>query len=196
MNVNTKFEWRQVPDFPYLEVTPFGLVRVVERLKFIEENTNAAQSRIYPCKILAQNYSEQGYLTVGHGGHRLKVHRLVAMAYLPNPESKGAVNHKDGVKDNNTVENLEWATRSENIKHSFDVLKRVPPCLGVKGKDHARSIPVEALDPITLEVKHKFESMSEAGNSGFALGKVSMAVNGKLKTHRGLVWRMQVEVNV
>lgn len=47
------------------------------------------------------------------------VHRLVAMAYLPNPDTKGDVNHKDCDKANNQVSNLEWSTRSENLRHAY-----------------------------------------------------------------------------
>jgi hypothetical protein len=51
-----------------------------------------------------------------------KVHRLVALAFLPNTEEKEQVNHIDGVKSNNSLSNLEWSTRSENMVHSRDVL--------------------------------------------------------------------------
>lgn len=59
-------------------------------------------------------------------------HRLVASHYLPNDNNLSDVNHKDGVKSNNNVNNLEWMSHSDNLKHSFDVLGRVVP----KGDKH------------------------------------------------------------
>ena len=55
-----------------------------------------------------------------------RVHRLVAQHFLPNPDNMKEVNHKDGNKDNNRVDNLEWCTRSHNVKHSFDTGLKQP----------------------------------------------------------------------
>lgn len=58
------------------------------------------------------------------------VHRIVAQAFIPNPDNKPCINHKDGNKQNNCVENLEWCTYSENHKHSYDELSRLSSNLG------------------------------------------------------------------
>lgn len=65
-----------------------------------------------------QNHN-QGYLSVGFSSKTKLVHRLVAEAFLPNPNNLEFVNHKDGNKHNNHVSNLEWCTRQHNENHAF-----------------------------------------------------------------------------
>lgn len=60
------------------------------------------------------------FLTKGGKKHYHLIHRLMAEAFIENPEGKETVNHKDGVKANNTVENLEWMTNRENVLHAMD----------------------------------------------------------------------------
>ena len=70
----------------------------------------------------------KGYLSVALYKHNIErkkyIHRLVATAFIPNPENLPEVNHKDGNKSNNIVDNLEWVTTSDNILHSYEVLNR------------------------------------------------------------------------
>ena len=74
-------------------------------------------------KLLKPAYDKYGYkrivLSADGERHTYLVHRLVAMAYIPNLENKPTVNHKNGIKDDNRADNLEWATQSEQKHHAI-----------------------------------------------------------------------------
>jgi hypothetical protein len=70
-------------------------------------------------------YCNKGYMTlairIGKSRSMVQVHRLVAMAFIPNPENKPNINHKDNNPGNNTVQNLEWCTQKENVDHAIRI---------------------------------------------------------------------------
>lgn len=82
-------------------------------------------------KILKSGTSSKGYQQINlcrNGKQKtMKIHRLVAEAYIPNSKNKPEVNHKDGDKSNNVISNLEWVTPKENMRHAYDIgLIRAP----------------------------------------------------------------------
>ncbi len=79
----------------------------------------AKTGRVLRPAIDARGY-ERVCLFKVHRDRRYKVHRLVAITFIPNPDGKEQVNHKDGNKRNNSVDNLEWMTNSENMQHSIE----------------------------------------------------------------------------
>ena len=71
-------------------------------------------------------YSQLVLLTADGQKKGVNPHRIVALTWLPNPENKPDVNHKDRNKLNNRLENLEWMTRKENVQHSYDIGRKAP----------------------------------------------------------------------
>lgn len=82
---------------------------------------NAKTQKIYKTFVNKNGY-EQICVSLGHRNRKkvFRVHRAILETFMPNPENKPEVNHKDGNKLNNHVSNLEWATESENIRHAYD----------------------------------------------------------------------------
>ena len=96
-------------------------------------------------KLSLQKYSN-GYAYYNAFNRAFLVHRLIAMAFIPNPNNYKFVNHKNGIRDDNRIENLEWCTISYNHLHAYNVLKRKPTWLGKTGADNYSSKRVAMFD--------------------------------------------------
>ena len=135
-------------------------------------------------KILKPGKNTGGYLFVnlckdGKVEHH-KIHRLVAEAFIPNPNNLKTVNHKDEVKTNNTVSNLEWMSIRDNNNYGTHN-KRVA---------EANSKQVQMFDKSTGELLATFPSTMEAERvTGIAQSHISSCCLGKLKSAGGYKWR-------
>jgi hypothetical protein len=135
-------EWKTITDFPKYEVSNMGNVRV-KRTKYI----------IKPFK------NEAGYLRISISNDTIKIkkfyiQRLVAIEFLPNLENKPTVNHKNNIRDDNRLCNLEWSTMLEQNKHKHKTNNKFGKRINIKA--------IWRLDRNTLEKIEKYESTTEA----------------------------------
>jgi len=125
-NLNMPGEiWKEVAGYEGLyEVSNLGRVRSTKRILI----DKIGRARRYRSKILSGGVSDKGYWAImlckDAAQKMTLIARLVAEAFIPNPDGKAEVNHKDGNKNDNSVSNLEWMTHQENSVHRHAVLRK------------------------------------------------------------------------
>lgn len=150
-------------------------------------------------KILKYSLNPQGYCIVNfyHDGMQkgFAIHTLVAKTFIPNNDpNRNQVNHKNGNKKDNTVTNLEWVTRLENVHHAMYVLGHTK--IGAK---NPRAKAIQGFDKKTGELKYDFPSISDAARFFVKEGKNYIVIKqliwatlhqkyGK-KSYRGCIWK-------
>ena len=166
--------WKPIKGYEGLyEVSNFGRIKSLKRLV---KKWNGY--RTVPEKILRTQ--KDRYISVilnNKGKKRFFVHRLVAEAFLPNPNNLPQVNHKDENKLNNCVSNLEWCTNLYN--HNYGTInERI---------SQSQSKPVLQYD-LNGNLIKEWKSINECGRNGFHQGDICKCCNGKRKTAKGFIW--------
>lgn len=146
-------EWRDVLGFEELyQVSNLGNVRTVKRGE---------------ATAMSQEEHWNGYLSVHLRNkgveRRASVHRLVAEAFIPNPDGLRDVNHKNGIKTDNRVENLEWLSHSDNIKHAYQMREPTKPLI----EDDAKRSVFKAWAEILGRDLEKADFKYDAERNGF-----------------------------
>ena len=120
--------WKDIPEYEgYYQVSNMGRVKCLDRVVYrgVNKNGTPIYQRVYS-RVLSLHVTRTGYYSImlhkDGKTRRFLVHRLVAQAFIPNPNGRPEINHKDGNRKNPVADNLEWCNRSENILHASRVL--------------------------------------------------------------------------
>ena len=140
--------WKIIEEFPTYLISNYGNIKILKTLENRKTNINSG----YELIVLDENGVKYSRL----------VHRLVAQAFIPNLENKPCVNHLNGIKTDNRVENLEWVTYKENIEHAvktglIDHSKRKNPSHKLHPRDEDNKL-TKANKEQVIEMRKMYDS--------------------------------------
>ena len=185
--------FKPVKDYEGLyEVSDMGRVKSIERFK-----NNYSKLQLVPEKIKSTQDNNHGYLQVylckNNNPKTITVHRLVAIAFIPNPENKRTINHINGIKTDNRVENLEWNTYSENHLHAYRTGLRTSAMIGkfgIKNPYHKSILQYSLNGKFIAEYGSGYEAMRKTGINNKCISRVCLG--GRKKTG-GFIWKFKTK---
>lgn len=185
--------WKDIEGYEGLyQVSNQGNVRSLERIDSL--------GRLVKGKILKPWISKNGYIMIklGRSHRHLLVHRLVAIAFIPNPYNKPQVDHINGDRSNNSVSNLRWVTQTENNLNPITHRKMSESKKGenhpMYGKHHSDETKKKTSKSVIQksingEIIREWFGQSEAAHTlGIDSSNISRCCSGRLKTYKGFIW--------
>ena len=174
--------WKAMELYPKYEVSTEGRIR------------NSTTHHIYSQRLRKDGYLDFDFFFEGKKGKKL-VHRMVAMCYLDNPLNLPEVNHKNKIKTDNRVENLEWVSREQNMSHRNQDLE-IQQKMKENGKRLAElnlkttAKPVSCYD-LDGNLLEEYESIIAAAEAmGVKRGAIDSALYKRHKTSCGFIWNL------
>lgn len=169
--------WKTYPEIEWLQGSNLGRVRTLDH--YVKDKRLG--KRLIKGHVLPQRHRKDGYMDVSCGVNGKTVHtrvnRVIAMCFLDNPNNLPQVNHKNAIRTDNRVENLEWCTHQENIAYRNK--------LGHQANCGRGSAPVISVNLNTHEVS-RFSSQSEAARQlGAYQTIIKNVIKGKQNKHHG-----------
>jgi hypothetical protein len=149
----------------------------------------SSQGRARSYKKTSKTYNilkpieRKGYFRIYMGGKFHTLHKIIAETFLQNPENKEFVNHINGIKSDNRLENLEWCTRSENMQHSYNT------GLHKTGKEHVQSKALHVLKDGHLVAT--LYGNKEWKEFGLDQASVNQCIRGERKHYKGYTFRKE-----
>ena len=179
-------EWRPVEGYEYYEVSNLGRVRSWINNKWKRRNT----PKILPLHRLTKGYLGVSLSSAPNVSKTIKVHRLVAKAFIPNPDNLPMVNHKDENKTNNCVSNLEWCTNKYNLSYGT-ARQRIFETIERNGGYKVRPIIQKDLEG---NIVKEWNSATEAARElGIDCSKVLVACH---KSYKGFLWEFKEKESI
>lgn len=182
--------WKEIPGYENYLINELGDIINAKRkanIKHIEKSNH----NLIECVHKYKNNSKYEEVVLSRNGNhkRILLHRLVAIAFIPNPENKPFINHKNGIKSDNRIENLEWVTHTENMQHAQNELY-------IKTSNHhgqSLKIPVVQLDKKSKYIK-SFESITSASVSiGVSAAGICAVCLKNRKSAGGFKWEYEAD---
>lgn len=147
-------------------------------------------------RISRHNPDKNTYTQISINGEKKSGHRVVAETFIPNPDNKPFVNHKNGIKWDNRKKNLEWSTEQENSIHSYAVLKRPVSGAAANPQGKWRSIPVIQLSLDGKKIKDWDRIIDAANYLKISDKAIIHALKGDHFSAGGYMWQYKNKENI